>query len=77
MLEEVTFGNSFDRDVEGAEWPRGLRRMSFGARFNRRVEGVGWPAGLEQVRLPRLACLFTFPIPFKNKNRCQHGRNTF
>lgn len=48
-LEEVTFGVTFDRDVEGTVWPGGLRRLVFGARFNRDVEGVVWPAGLEQV----------------------------
>lgn len=49
MLEEVSFGSAFDRDVEGTVWPRGLRRLLLGARFNRNVERVVWPAGLEQV----------------------------
>lgn len=73
MLEELTFGYSFNGVVEGAVWPNGLRRMMFGVSFDRNVEAVAWPTGLEQVTYLMIVCdLSLRGLSFDQLQRGQH-----
>lgn len=42
----------FDRPLDGASFPSGLREIFLGERFDRPLGGVVWPHGLERLSLP-------------------------
>ncbi|CAN0253896.1 unnamed protein product [Scytosiphon promiscuus] len=54
-VEELFFGDAFDRSVAIRAWPSGLKRVEFGwySRFNLPIVGVTWPASLEELTFGR------------------------
>ena len=50
-IRHLTFGQYFDKPVDGVSWPESLETLTFGKWFNQPISGVEWPVSLERLSL--------------------------
>ena len=48
-LQSLSFGNSFNQNIEELELPRGLRHLTFGDEFNQCMDKIKLPDSLESL----------------------------
>jgi hypothetical protein len=48
-LQNLTFGELFDQNLDKMTWPSNLQTLTFGAAFNQSLERVSWPCTLRSL----------------------------
>ncbi|CAN0450569.1 unnamed protein product [Ectocarpus sp. 12 AP-2014] len=48
-LQDLTFGQWYDRPIHKVSWPATLRRITFGEAFNQPIDRVSFPESLEEL----------------------------
>ncbi|CAN0430275.1 unnamed protein product, partial [Laminaria digitata] len=57
--DRLTFGDKYDRSVDGVRWPAGLKQVTFGRLFNKSLDRVKWPSTLVDILF---GCNFNAPV---------------